>query len=59
MALAGVYTRVSSSDEATTRLIAVVFAGISVVSTVVYYIFRYKELKTLREIRDRLGRPGS
>ena len=37
-------------------VIAVVCAGIGVVSTVAYYVFKWKELKTLREIRDKLDR---
>lgn len=35
-------------------LFAMVCAGIAIVSTVVYHVMKYKELKTLREIRDRL-----
>ena len=41
-------------DTDTVRLIAVICAGVAVVSTVAYYVFKYKELRTLREIRDRL-----
>jgi hypothetical protein len=36
-------------------VVAMVCAGIGVVSTVAYYVFKWKELKTLREIRDKLG----
>lgn len=36
------------------RLIPVVCAAIAVASTVVYYVFKWKELKVLREIRDNL-----
>lgn len=36
------------------RIIGVVCAGVALVSTVVYYVFKWKELKVLREIRDRL-----
>ncbi|MCC7009251.1 MAG: hypothetical protein IT184_10570 [Acidobacteria bacterium] len=36
------------------RYVGLGFACIGLVSTVVYYVFRYKELETLREIRDRL-----
>ena len=36
------------------RIVGLVFACIALVSTVVYYVFRYKELRVLREIRDRL-----
>ena len=41
-------------DTEVTRLIGFVFACVGLVSTVVYYVFKYKELKTLREIRDKL-----
>ena len=43
-------------DADTGRIIGFVFACIGLASTVVYMVFRYKELKTLREIRDRLGK---
>ena len=43
-------------DTETTRLIAVVFAGIGVVSTVVYYVFKAKEIRALRDIRDKLSK---
>ena len=46
----------SLMDTETTRLIAIGFACIGLVSTVVYYVFRYKELKVLREIRDRVSK---
>ena len=36
------------------RYIGLGFACVALVSTVVYYVFKYQELKTLREIRDRL-----
>jgi hypothetical protein len=39
--------------------IPIACAGIAVVSTVAYYVLKWKELKTLREIRDELARrPG-
>ena len=40
--------------EAIVPIFAMVCAGIAIVSTVVYYVLKFKELKTLREIRDRL-----
>ena len=36
--------------------VAMACAGIGVISTVVYYVFKYKELRVMREIRDRLDR---
>jgi hypothetical protein len=36
------------------RLLGAVCAGIAIISTVAYYVFRLKELSVLREIRDRL-----
>jgi hypothetical protein len=33
-----------------------VCAGIGIVSTVAYYVFKAKELRALREIRDRMPR---
>jgi hypothetical protein len=44
-------------DAETVRIIGMVCAGIAVVSTVFYHVLRYKELRVLREIRDRLGKP--
>ena len=41
-------------DASVIRIIAVACAGLGVISTVVYYIFKAKELRVLREIRDRL-----
>jgi hypothetical protein len=35
-------------------VIAVVCAGIGLVSTIVYYVFKARELRLLREIRDKL-----
>jgi hypothetical protein len=35
-------------------LFAMVCAGIAIVSTVVHYVLKFKELRVLREIRDRL-----
>jgi hypothetical protein len=40
--------------ETIVPIFAMVCAGIAIVSTVVYYVLKFKELKTLREIRDRL-----
>jgi hypothetical protein len=37
-------------------VIAVGCAGIAAVSTVAYYVFKWKELQALREIRDTLKR---
>jgi hypothetical protein len=37
-------------------IIAVVCAGVGLVSTVAYYVFKWKELRTLEEIRDELAR---
>lgn len=37
------------------RLFAMACAGIAVVSTVVYYVVKFKELRVLRDIRDRMG----
>ena len=39
------------------RLLGAVCAGIAIVSTVVYYVLKFKELRVLREIRDRLDKP--
>ena len=39
------------------RLVGLAFASIALVSTVFYYVIRLKELRVLREIRDRLP-PG-
>jgi hypothetical protein len=41
-------------DTSVITIIAVACAGLGAVSTVVYYIFKAKELRVLREIRDRL-----
>jgi len=43
-------------DSETGRIIGFVFACIGLASTTVYMVFRYQELKILREIRDRLGK---
>lgn len=40
--------------ESIVPIFAMVCAGIAIVSTVVHYVLKFKELKTLREIRDRL-----
>ena len=37
-------------------IIGAVCAGFAMVSTVVYYVFKYKELRTLRDIKDRLDK---
>ena len=37
-------------------IIGVVCAAFAVVSTIVHYVFKFKELRTLREIRDRLDK---
>ena len=36
------------------RIIAIACAAIGVASTIVYYVLKFKELRVLREIRDRL-----
>ena len=43
-------------ETETVRLIAMICAGLAVVSTVIYHVVRIKELRVLREIRDRLGK---
>ena len=43
-------------DTDTTRLVAIGFACVGLASTVVYYVFKFKELRVLREIRDRLSK---
>ncbi len=40
------------------RLFAMACAGIAVVSTVVHYVLKFKELRVLRDIRDRMGDSG-
>jgi hypothetical protein len=40
------------SDPVT--VIAVVCAGVGLVSTIAYYIFKAREIRLLRDIRDRL-----
>ena len=40
------------SDPVT--IIAIVCAGIGLVSTIAYYVFKAKEIRVLRDIRDRL-----
>ena len=42
--------------ESIVPVFAMVCAGIAIVSTVLYHFGKYKEIKTLREIRDRLPR---
>jgi hypothetical protein len=39
------------------RIFAMVCAGIAIVSSVLYHVVRIKELRVLREIRDRLEKP--
>lgn len=41
-------------DASVIRIIAIACAALGAISTVVYYIFKAKELRVLREIRDRL-----
>ncbi len=43
----------------TVRIVGMVCAGLAVVSTVVYHVLRFKQLRVLREIRDRLGKPSA
>jgi hypothetical protein len=44
-------------DTNVARLLGAVCAGLAIFSTVGYGIFKWKELRTLREIRDRLPKP--
>lgn len=39
-------------------LLAMACAAIAIVSTVVHYVLKFKELRVLREIRDRLDKGG-
>jgi hypothetical protein len=39
------------------RIVAMACAGFAVVATVVGWVMKYREIKTLREIRDRLDQP--
>lgn len=41
-------------DNDFVRLFAMTCAGIGIVSTAVYYVLKFKELRVLREIRDRM-----
>jgi len=43
-------------DQDLIRIIAVACAGLGVVSTAAHYVFKWKELRTLQEIRDKIGR---
>jgi hypothetical protein len=43
-------------ETATIRIFAVACGGIATVSTVFYHVMKFKEVKTLREIPDRLGK---
>jgi hypothetical protein len=45
-------------DANLARVLGAIGAGIAVLSTVGYYILKWKELRTLREIRDRMPKPG-
>jgi hypothetical protein len=47
-------------DNQIVTIFAMVCAAIAIVSTVFHYVFKWKELKTLREIRDEVAknRPG-
>lgn len=37
-----------------TEVIGIVFAVIGLASTVLYYVFKHREVKALEDIRDRL-----
>lgn len=45
-------------SEELVRYLAVGAAAIGVVSTVLFYVFKWKEIRLLRDIRDRLDHDG-
>jgi hypothetical protein len=45
-------------DTQTIGIVGMVCAGLGIVSTVLYHVVRLKELRVLREIRDRLEKPS-
>jgi len=49
----------SIMDTNVARLLGAICAGLGILSAVGYGIFKWKELRTLREIRDRLPKPDS
>jgi hypothetical protein len=50
--------RLTAVDTQTIGIVGMVCAGLGIVSTVLYHVVRLKELRVLREIRDRLEKPS-